>query len=362
MMIAEREITAFDQVKSDAFSEKLLGILNAGATALMVSVGHRTGLFDVMSRLPAANCEQIARKAGLMPRYVQEWLGAMVASEIVLYQPEDRLYLLPPEHAAWLTRAAIPNTMAGVSQWIPLLGQVEDKIVEAFRKGGGVGYDEFHRFHHVMAEESGQTTVWALLEHILPLAPGLTDRLRAGIEVIDVGCGSGRAICLLAKSFPQSRFTGIDLCQEAVDAATEQARELGLPNASFRAADVAGLNATARFDLITAFDAIHDQADPAGVLRMIRRALKPDGLFLMQDIAASSHVEKNIGTPLGPFIYTVSCMHCMTVSLAQGGAGLGAAWGEEKALEMLRDAGFAVTEVHRLPHDILNNYYLARPA
>ena len=121
--------------------------------------------------------------------------------------------------------------------------------------------------------------------------------------------------------------------------------------------DVAAINDPGRYDLITAFDAIHDQADPARVLSTIRSALAPDGIFLMQDIAGSSHVELNLERPLAPFIYTISCMHCMSVSLAQGGAGLGAAWGEELALAMLQDAGFEVS-LHNLEHDCMNTYFV----
>jgi SAM-dependent methyltransferase len=113
------------------------------------------------------------------------------------------------------------------------------------------------------------------------------------------------------------------------------------------------------FDLITAFDAIHDQAEPRKVLRGIADALRPDGTFLMQDIAASSHLHKNMEHPIGPFLYTISCMHCMTVSLALDGEGLGTMWGEEKALELLAEAGFTKVRVEQLSHDIQNSYYIA---
>ncbi|MCB1814592.1 MAG: transcriptional regulator, partial [Candidatus Competibacteraceae bacterium] len=108
--------------------------------------------------------------------------------------------------------------------------------------------------------------------------------------------------------------------------------------------------------------AIHDQRDPARVLREIHTALRPDGVFLMQDIRASSELHRNMDHPVAPLLYTVSCMHCTTVSLAQGGAGLGAMWGEEMALSMLADAGFQRVEVKQLEHDFQNNYYLARKA
>jgi 2-polyprenyl-3-methyl-5-hydroxy-6-metoxy-1,4-benzoquinol methylase len=115
-----------------------------------------------------------------------------------------------------------------------------------------------------------------------------------------------------------------------------------------------------RYDLITTFDVIHDQAKPVAVLAGLAAAFRPDGVYLMQDIAGSSYVDKNLDHPLGPFTYTISTMHCMTVSLAQGGAGLGAMWGEEKAREMLAEAGFGSVEVKQLPHDFINNYYTAR--
>jgi 2-polyprenyl-3-methyl-5-hydroxy-6-metoxy-1,4-benzoquinol methylase len=354
-------IRDYDQKRADAFAEKMLGILNGGAVSLMTSVGHRTGLFDVLAELPPATSPEIAEQAGLQERYVREWLGSMVAAEIVEYDPQSKKYSLPREHAAWLTRSSVPNNMAGVAQWVPLLGQVEDLIVEAFSHGGGVPYEKFHRFHHVMAEESGQTSVWAVLDHILPLVPDMKDKLATGINVLDVGCGAGRVLCLLAQAFPGSRFTGIDLCDDAVAAAETQAREQGSTNVHFKKLDARQLGSLGKFDLITAFDAIHDQADPAGVLRAIFAALKPGGTFLMQDIGASTHVERNREHPLGPFIYTVSCMHCMTVSLSQGGAGLGAAWGEELAQEMLREAGFSRVSLHKLPHDMMNTYYVVVP-
>lgn len=198
--------------------------------------------------------------------------------------------------------------------------------------------------------------VAALHQSILPLAPGLQDRLQQGIDVLDLGCGSGRALKELARTFPRSRFTGYDFSVEAIGVARCEPQ----PNLRFESWDAARINDVEAFDLITAFDAIHDQAHPDKVLANIRRALRPTGVFLMQDIRASSRLENNLEHPLGTFLYTISCMHCMTVSLAQGGMGLGTVWGEEKALEMLKSAGFHQVAVHRLEHDIQNNYYLCR--
>ena len=351
-----------DQARSEAFAEKMIGVLNDAALALMTSVGHRTGLFDAMSGLPPSTSEGIASAASLNERYVREWLAAMVVGGVVEHDPNDGTYSLPPEHAAWLTRAATPDNIAVAAQFVPVLASVEDRIVQSFERGGGVPYSAYERFHEVMAEDSGQTVVAALTDHILPLVPGLTERLRTGIDVLDVGCGSGRALNLLARRFPNSRFLGYDFSEEAIARARVEAEERGATNVRFEVRDVTDLGEEDNYDLITTFDAVHDQAKPAAVLEGIAAALKDDGVYLMQDIAGSSHLHNNMDHPLGPFMYTVSTMHCMTVSLAQGGEGLGTMWGEEKALEMLEEAGFGVVEVERLPHDFQNSYYVARKA
>jgi len=351
---------AIDTARAEAFADSMVDTLNRSMLALMISIGHRTGLFDAMSDLPPGSAAAIAKSAGLQERYVREWLACLVAGGIVDYVAEAGTYALPAEHAAFLTRAAAPNNLAVYAQYVPLLGSIEERIIECFREGGGVPYEAYGRFHEVMAEDSGQTVLPALLESILPLAPGLVERLQEGIDVLDVGCGMGRALTLMAETFPNSRFVGYDLATDAVARAQDAADERRLRNLRFEARDLTDFDRTAaaQFDLVTAFDAIHDQARPDRVLAGIYRTLRPNGIFLMQDIAASSHVHKNIDHPLGPMLYAVSCLHCMTVSLAQNGKGLGAMWGEELAIEMLGEAGFEGITTHRLPHDIQNTYFV----
>lgn len=348
----------FDPQKAEAFAERMMGVLNEGAVALMSSIGHRTGLFDTLAQIPPATGAQIAEAAGLNERYVQEWLDGMVVSRVLDYNPNTGQYALPDEHAAFLTRSAAPDNIAMFAQYIPLLGKIEDRVLNCFYNGGGVPYSEYERFVEVMAEDSGQTVVAALLDSILPLAPGLTEKLEAGIDVLDVGCGSGRALNVMARTFPNSRFTGYDFLEDNITAARAEARQDALSNLRFELKDVATIDVREQYDLITAFDAIHDQAHPTRVLDNVYRALKPGGVFLMQDIAGSSHVHQNMDLPLAPLLYTVSTMHCMTVSLAQDGQGLGTMWGKEKALEMLAAAGFSNVDVHQLEHDFQNYYYV----
>lgn len=350
----------FDPRASEDFASRMVGIINGGALALMISIGHRAGLFDVMGGLGRATSLEIADEAGLEERYVREWLGAMVTGGIVRFEPEARTHELPPEHAASLTREARPHNMAVTAQWIPLLGRVEDEILSCFERGGGVPYASYQRFHEVMAEESDQTTVAALLDAILPLTPGIRERLETGLDVLDVGCGAGRASNLLARTFPKSRFRGYDLSRDAIGLARAEASQCGLANAHFEVRDVADLEVEDAFDLVLAFDAIHDQARPDAVLRAIARALRPGGTFLMQEIRGTSHVLEDAAHPLAPFLYTVSCLHCMTVSLSCDGAGLGAMWGEERARRMLADAGFGEVTLRVLPHDPINQYFVVR--
>lgn len=206
----------FDTTKAESFAGRMLDVLNSSAIALMTSIGHRTELFDTMAELPPSTSQQIADAAGLKERYVREWLGAMVTGRLVNYDPINKTYCLPAEHAAFLTRAVASDNIAVFAQFIPLLGTVEERIIDCFYKGGGVPYSEFKRFHAVMAEDSGQSTVPALFGRILPLIPGVTEALQQGIDVLDVGCGSGRALNTMAEAFPNSRFTGYDFSGEAI--------------------------------------------------------------------------------------------------------------------------------------------------
>ena len=344
----------------EEFSGRLVTMVNHATLGLMISIGHRTGLFEALKASGPATSRELADHAGLDERYVREWLGAMTTGRIVELDRATRRYSLPEAHGAFLGRDAALGNMAAMFQFVAVLGGVENRIVDCFRTGGGVPYEAFDRFHEVMAEESAQTVVAALDEAILPLVPGLSAQLEAGITVADIGCGSGRALGRLAALYPKSRFTGYDLSVEAIDSANREAVAAGLANVDFIATDATHLPGEARFDLVFTFDAVHDQAHPAAVLANIRRLLKPGGVYLMQDIDSASDVADNIERPLASFIYAISCMHCMTVSLAQGGEGLGAAWGEELALAMLKDAGFGEVTTHRLDHDIMNLYYVCR--
>ncbi|OBJ13528.1 class I SAM-dependent methyltransferase [Mycobacterium sp. 1245801.1] len=348
---------------TEEFTERITAAIDGASLTLLLSIGHQTGLLDTMAGMAPATSAQIADAAGLNERYVREWLAGMTTGRVVEYDPATASYSLPAQRAAVLTRAAGPDNLALVTLLVPVLAEVEQKIIGCFRAGGGLPYSEFPRFHALMAEQSGVVYDTALVDVVLPLVDGLVPRLRAGADVADFGCGSGHAINVMAQAFPASRFTGIDFSEQAIATGIREAAERGLANAAFESHNLADLDMASKkdaYDVITVFDAIHDQAQPARVLENIYRALRPGGVLLMADIKASSRLEENIGVPMSTYLYTTSLMHCMTVSLALDGAGLGTAWGTQLAVSMLGDAGFDDVRVAEIESDPINNYYIAR--
>ena len=350
-----------DVARVEEFAGKVLQIIADASVALSLSIGHRTGLFDSLADLPPSTSRQVADATELQERYVREWLAAMLVGGIVEHDPKTDMWWLPAEHGAVLTRRAGKDNLAKLAQLVGLMASVEQQVVTCFREGGGVPYSAYTEFHALMAEDSRDVAEALLVDDVVPLVDGLAERLSRGISVADVGCGSGHHLNVLASTYPASSFVGFDFSEEAVSSARSTAESRGLTNVRFEVRDVTDLSATGPFDLVTAFDAIHDQAHPAAVLAGIAGSLAPDGVFLMCDIRASSHPHENVGVPGAGFLYGVSLMHCMTVSLSQeGGAGLGAAWGEQTAVRMLHEAGFAQVEVKGLDGDFINNYYVAR--
>jgi SAM-dependent methyltransferase len=347
-----------DRKRIQDFARKVFGLYTSGVLTLLVEIGYRTGLFETMAQGPGTS-QEIADRAGLNERYVREWLAAMATGGLVEYDSTSRTFTLPAEHAVCLTGTSSRN-LAAASQYLPMLAKRLPKVTACFRTGGGVPYAEFRPdFTEAMDASWRLLYDGLLIKGFLPVAKGLPERLEAGIRVADIGCGTGHAINVMAREYPRSTFIGYDLSQEAISRAAAEARDLGLSNARFEVLDVTQLPDEPKFDLITSFDAIHDQRDPATTLRRIAAALASDGVYLMVEPKASSHLEDNIGNPFAPYIYGMSVLHCMTVSLAEGGAGLGTAWGEQTARRMLGEAGFTAIEVVDAPGP-QNSIYVCR--
>jgi len=350
----------YDNSRADVFASRMFQFLNGGMLSLMISIGYKTGLFDTISQLKPSTSQEISRAAKLNERYVREWLGAMVTGNIIDYDPSTGKYSLRKEHSTFLTRKSGIDNLAVLAQYVSLMGNVEDKIVECFINGGGLPYSEYPKFQQLQAEETARIFDSKLTNQILPLIPEINDKLSNGIKVLDIGCGRGHAINLMGKAFPKSKFTGCDISREGISSAKEEAKNLGLTNVQFEIKDALLIEELGKFDLITAFDTIHDQTQPTKVLKAINASLNNAGFFLMQDIAASSNVEKNIDNLLAPALYTISTMHCMSVSLAFNGEGLGTMWGKELAVKKLDEAGFKDIKVKNIEGDIMNYYYLSR--
>jgi SAM-dependent methyltransferase len=354
------DTSALDETRVEQFAERLFTTYTESFVTLMIDLAHRTGLLDTLAA-GSGTSRELAERAGLTERYVRECLAALVTARIVDYDPQARHYTLPPEHAVCLTGPGSLN-LAPTSQITTLLATHVPAVARAFREGGGVPYDAFRpEFTRVMDGMSRGLLDGQLLDGILPQTGDLSDRLAAGIRVAEVGCGTGHAVNLMARACPRSTFVGYDLADDAIAAARAEAADWRLTNAHFEVLDVTRLPSDPPFGAVFAFDAIHDQVDPAGLLARVRAALDPDGVFVMMDVKGQSAVEDNVGNPFAPWFYGVSTLHCMTVSLAHGGAGLGTMWGEQLALRMLADAGFGEVTLHDVPDDPFDTLYVARP-
>ncbi len=358
--------------KQDAFTQKMIGILNGGALNLAVAIGYRTGLFDIMERFDTPQTISVlSEHSGLNARYIREWLGIMITGEIVEVIQEEKSgenkYFLPKEHAAILTLSSGNSNLAVYAQEIPLLTiSALDPVIHGFKTGEGVPYSCYPKFQAFMTELADAKHREVLVDKFLPTVDdgNLISRLNTGIRVCDLGCGEGVAPLLMAEAFPKSTFVGMDISAQVIEIAQKEAEKLGLGNIEFIVRDAGLLKDDSEFegyfDYITAFDSIHDQTAPLPALQGVRHLLAPGGIFSMIDIAAKTEQTENRSHPMGPFLYTVSLMHCMPVGLAHGGTGLGMMWGQEKALEMLKQAGFEKPEVIEMAHDAFNLHYLCR--
>jgi 2-polyprenyl-3-methyl-5-hydroxy-6-metoxy-1,4-benzoquinol methylase len=335
-----------DQVKQ--FAGKLLNIYTGGILTKLIDIGYQTGLFEA-SRGGPATSEELSERAGLQERYVREWLGAMVTSGIYSYDPVLKRYALPEEHATLLTGETAQN-LCPQSRMINHLGKHLPKLIECFKVGGGVPYSEFRpEFTECMDDAWRRIFDEQLVNGFMGAVEGLCGALERGIQVLDIGCGTGHATNVLAREYPNSTFIGYDIAEDAISSANVEAEAMGLTNSTFDVADVTNLAVESKFGLITAFDAIHDQREPETVLRSVRDALAPTGTFLMIEFKFNSEVHENIDNPFAPMFYGISLMHCTTVSLASGGPGLGAVWGEQTARRMLAEAGFSDVTVVDTP-------------
>lgn len=349
-----------NQAKLDAFAQKVIGDVAGALATIMCSLGDRLGLFkDLATRGPATGAE-LAVCSGLSERYVREWLSQMAAAGYLEYDPASSHFSLPPEHASLLAEEGGPMFLGGLYHFLPALVVPLERVMQAFREGGGVpqsAYDE--RFWAGLERFTGVGFENFLLQQWLPALPEVQRKLERGALVADVGCGWGRALIKLAQAYPNSRYVGYDVYEPTIATATAKAQSAGVADrVSFRHLD-ASKGLPESYDLITTFDVVHDSADPRGLLRAIRQALRSDGTYLIQEINSQDRLEQNIGS-LGAMKLGVSVLYCMTTSLANGGEGLGTIGLPESRLrEFCLEAGFR--SVKRIWENPFRVVYEVRP-
>lgn len=346
-----------DQQRVKRFGEELLRRYGEAMTVLLVDLGDRTGLLAATAQ--GGTSQEIAARAGLAERPVREWLHGMVVAGVVGHEAGS--FHLPPEHGALLV-GATPYNLAPLARAAAMgLGRAA-RLEEAFRSGAGIPGDELHDGFVDVVDRMSRHRFDALLAEVyLPAADDVHERLRAtGGRVADVGCGSGHAANLMAQALPQAEVVGYDAYAPGLDRARAEAEQFGLTNVRFEAADVAAVATDGPFDLVTAFDVVHDLGDPKGALAAIRGALGHDGAFLLYDIGAPSDLDEQVTLPWAPLMYGFSLAYCVQSSLADGGAALGNMWGRERTEAMLRDAGFHRIDVLDPPLDPINVLYVCR--
>jgi 2-polyprenyl-3-methyl-5-hydroxy-6-metoxy-1,4-benzoquinol methylase len=345
MVVESRQI---DETKQEAFVGKVLADTSGLTITVMAGIGDRLGLFKSLASDGPATSGKLAARTGINERYAREWLGAMASAGYLEYDAAGGRFTLPAEHVAVLAQENGPVFFGGVHQMLAGMVGPLNQLERAFRDGGGVpqsAYDD--NMWDGMERFSAGWFENFLLQEWIPAMPDVQAKLEQGADVCDVGCGRGRALVKLAQAFPASRYIGYDVFEPTIARATANAEADGVGDrVRFEALDVSkGIPGT--YDVITTWDVVHDAVDPVGLLRAIRQALKPDGIYVCLEINASHNLEENAG-PLGAMFYSVSLLYCMTTSLAHHGEGLGTCGANEAKLrELCQEAGFSA--VRRLP-------------
>jgi ubiquinone/menaquinone biosynthesis C-methylase UbiE len=335
-----------DRQRSQAFMLKLVGDVGTAMAAALAFVGDEAGLFRAMAGAGPLSAAELAERAGVHPRYVEEWLAAMTGAGYVEHDAAADRYLLPDEHAQYLADPTSEYYLGGLLRAIPNVTAIAPKLAQAFRAGEGVSFAEFGADLPVGLERMNRTVYEKRLAATwLPTMPEVVARLQAGGCAIDVGCGTGVAAITIARAFPSARAVGLDLDARSVAIAEGYAREAGLADrVSFVVAPAEAMprapSADGRWDLVSTFDVIHDLPDPDRALRAIRGALAEGGTYLMVEPKVEDTLAGNVANPFARMLYGISCLHCVPQSLAQGGPGLGACWGPARAAARARDAGF----------------------
>ncbi len=349
-----------DENKLNAFVGKMLGDLGAAFSVPTVRLGLRLGLFDALNDGGSATAGQLAERAGgLTERYIREWALAQAANGYVGYDPDTDTFSLSPEQAMVFAVKDSPVYLAAAFDMVAAMIEGESKVEASFRTGAGVRWgDSAGCLFCATGAFFRPGYVNNIVQNWLPALDGVEGKLRSGAKVADVGCGVGFSTLLMAEAFPNSRFVGYDFHQPSVEEARRHAQAHGLTDrVSFEAASAKQIADTG-YDLVTAFDCLHDMGDPKGCAGHMRRILKEDGTWMVVEPIAGDQPEENLN-PVGRLYYNASTMICVPTSLDQEvGEGLGAQAGEARLSEIIRQGGF--TRVRRAAESPFNMVLEAR--
>lgn len=348
-----------DSSKLEAFVNRAVGDLASAYGGVMVSLGHKLGLYKSLAGAGPVSAGELAARSGCAERYVREWLNAQAAAGYVDYHPASATYELAPEQAMVLADEDSPVFVppawnVPASMWFD-----EDKALDAFRTGRGVAWGE-----HDPRMSCGVAAFYrngyraSLVPQWLPALEGVVPKLEAGIAVADVGCGHGHSTVLMAKAFPSSRFHGFDAHAASIEAARRNAAEAGVSDrASFEPSGALNY-ADRQYGLICFFDCLHDLGDPEAAARHARETLAPDGTVMLVEPYAHDRTEENFNV-VGRLYYSASTTICCAHAVSEGGRMvLGAQAGEARLAAVFRKAGF--THFRRAAQTPFNLIFEAR--
>ena len=329
--------------------------------ALMIHLGDRLGLYRALHGAGPQTSDQVAERAGLDERFVREWLLGQAAAKLLERHDDGRFEMSDVQAAVLADEDGSLSFAIGAFRGGTDPSGV-DALVEAFRTGRGVTYEQQGTAAAAgLARMTGPWSRLALTSVILPALDGVVAKLEAGATVIDVGCGAGVTATTLAATFPASRCIGYDPSSIAIEMARTRAADAGLDNVDFVAAPAADLPADGSADLVLCFDCLHDMPRPDVALEAIHRSLNDDGTLLVKDIRSTGDFDKDRRNPLLALFYGFSVASCLQSACSEpDGMGLGTlGLYPERMEELVTAAGFERFVVHDLD-DAANLYYEAR--
>jgi 2-polyprenyl-3-methyl-5-hydroxy-6-metoxy-1,4-benzoquinol methylase len=346
-----------------AFALRVWGYKQGEVVSLMIHLGDRLGLYRAMTGMGPITAADLAAATGLQERWLLEWLRGQAAAGLIDTDGGETFELSDEARAVLADSEGSLLFAAGAFQGGVAPPAVVDRLASAFRSGIGLSYDELGPAGaHGVERMTEPWTRLGLVPVILPALEGVVGLLTAGARVADVGCGSGVALATLAAAFPASTFEGFDPSGHAIGRARARLAESGLANAEVRTARAEDLPSDHRYDFVLTLDCIHDMPHPAEAIAAIRKAIRPDGTWLIKDIRSAQSWHDNLRNPVLAMMYGISVASCMSSALSEpGGAGLGTlGFHPELAGRMCREAGFSRFTVHDFD-DPANLYYEVRP-